>query len=57
MLIHDVVFCLWRETKKNNQYFMFILMKALAFSIYRVIGSYSLADFTLALGIIFICNA
>lgn len=57
MLIHDVVFGLWRETKKNNQYFMLILMKALAFSIYRVIGSYSLADFKLALGIIFICNA
>ena len=32
-------------------------MKAVAFSICRVIGSYSLAGFKIALGIVFIYNA
>lgn len=53
MLIHDVVLVSGEKLRSTNQYFTFILMKALAFSICRVVGGYSLADFKLALGIVF----
>lgn len=41
------------KLRSTNQYFTFALAKASAFSICRVIGSYSLSGFKIVLGIVF----